>query len=93
MATLGRQLPKGRLKRRIDVGSQDDYVLEFDTAAGIRWAVWTAGLPHAVLVPVGDLKRIRVTDLTGSRSFSVAADKTGVVSLRADGAVEYLREE
>jgi hypothetical protein len=93
MATLGHQLPNGRLKQRVATGSQDDYVLKFDTAKGIRWAVWTTRQPHAILVPVGNLKKVRVTDVSGSRSFSAAVDKPGAISLQADGEVQYLRED
>jgi polysaccharide biosynthesis protein PslG len=93
MQTLARQLPKGHFKRRIEVGSKDDYVLEFDTAAGTRWAVWTVGKEHPIAIPVGELKKVKVTDLTGTRSFWVSADKPGIISLPGDGAVQYLGGE
>ncbi len=93
MKTLGEQLPKGHLKRRIDVGSKDDYVLEFDTVAGTRWAVWTVGKEHRVRIPAGELKKVKVTDLTGTRSFSLPIDQPGFIILPADDAVQYVQPE
>ena len=93
MRNLIQQLPKGQLKRQLDVGAEEDYVLEFDTTKGVRWTVWTIGEPHEISVPVGDVKRVRVTDLSGSRSITLYADQSGVIVLPANGAVQYLKSE
>ncbi len=47
LKNLTTQLDGGRLRRRIDVGSKGDYVLEFTTPTGPRWAVWTAAVSRA----------------------------------------------
>ena len=93
MANLTRQLPKGHFKRRIDVGSKDDYVLEFDTATGLRWAVWTVGNPHQIQLPTGEVKRVKVTDFTGTRIFPLSAGQSGGIVLSADDGVQYVQPE
>ena len=44
---MRRERPLRGLRRRIDVGNKADYVLEFTTPAGPRWAVWTAAVSRA----------------------------------------------
>ena len=93
LKNLIQQLPKGQLKRRLNVGTEEDYVLKFDTAQGTRWVVWTIGKPHKISVPVGNVKHVRVSDQTGSQSSMLSADQSGIVVLPADGAVQYLQSE
>ena len=90
LKNMAEQLPDSTLSRRINVESPDDYVLEFNTSKGKRWAVWTCGEPHGLWVPVGDVTDVVVTDLCGSRTFRPPT-KDGRVNLAITGSVQYVR--
>ncbi len=98
MKTLVEQLPNGHLTRRIDVGSKEDYVLEFKTSAGTRWAAWTSRTPRErakplmIRVPGSEGKRVLVTESTGSRRYTKPI-VNNMVELDVDDSVRYLRVE
>jgi len=52
---LSSNLAGFRFSKRVEVGGQDDYVLEFKNDSGeIRYAAWTtAHEPHAIKIPAG----------------------------------------
>ncbi len=91
MKAMGEQLNGGRFSRRINLGVDDDYALEFTTPKGKVVACWT-GNKDAVLgkIPVGNAKRVRVVDMSGTRSYELIPEN-GFVSIRLVGAPVYLR--
>ena len=42
-----------RFEKRVDVGSNADYVLAFRKGETLRFAAWTTGDSHKVVVPLG----------------------------------------
>ena len=87
---LAAQLPDSTLERRIELSSPDDFLLEFKTSQGTRWAVWTCAEPHALNVPIGSDGAVVVGDLCGTRTFRKPL-VAGQVNLAINGAVQYLR--
>ena len=90
LKNLTEQLPDSTLRKRIDVGSPDDYVLEFATSQGTRWAAWTCAADHAIAFPVEGCANVVVTDLCGTRSWELPVEQ-GNLNLGISGAVLYLK--
>ena len=41
-----------KFESRVDIGNDDDYVLRFRRGDSVRYAVWTSGSRHNILVPL-----------------------------------------
>lgn len=78
-----------RFKQRLDVGGEEDYVLELtDEAGGSRFAVWTtAKEPRELRIPVA-AGAVRGVDHLGKPLPDLTADKDGL-SVRATDAPRY----
>ena len=91
MQAMSEQLNGGRFARRINLGVEDDYALEFSTPKGKVVACWTAG-KDAVMgkILVGNAKKVRVVDMSGTKSYEMTP-VNGFVNIRLIGAPVYLR--
>ncbi len=99
LRNLAKQLPKGKYVSRHEIGTPDDWCLEFDTSKGRVLAVWTCAPVeyenghdegHVVSISVGDSTKVHVTDLLGNSYYDLKPS-SGKITLRVTGAVQYLR--
>jgi hypothetical protein len=66
-----------RFQKRLNTGSEDDYVLVFQKGADLRYAAWTtAKSPHSILIPLA-AGRYSTTSYTGEEN-TVNADQRGL---------------
>jgi hypothetical protein len=88
MQTLAHELSGCRFHKRLAVGGENDYVLEFGKGSEIRLAVWTATASHAVAiaVPAGKYTAVGHTGQTLPR---LSADAGGL-SVTLTDAPTYL---
>ena len=71
-----------RFEKRVDVGSNSDYVLAFRKGDTLRFAAWTTGDSHTVVVPLG-LKQLTAVRHTGeSVELSSADQKAAAITLK-----------
>jgi polysaccharide biosynthesis protein PslG len=84
--TLTRELDGYRVSRRLDAGTDQDYVLLLTNGAGRgKLAAWTLGKPHAVTVDadLGTSGKVAGTTTTGEPFTPKVADKKLVLDLDA----------
>ena len=89
MTNMTAQLPAANLIQRINVGNSNDYVLEFSTSKGNRWAVWTKDAAHNVSFNVGTGNMISVVDITGSATNHITPS-ANTITIQASEAVQYV---
>ena len=88
--TYSHELEGFQFKERIKTASGDDYVLSFTNNATACLAAWTtAPTPHELNIPAPDGVYI-VTSYDGKKQREVATSG-GVVTLKVDGAPQYLK--
>ena len=91
MVNMKNQLPNANFVQRIAVGSPDDYVLEFSTSKGTRWAVWTKGADHNVSFTVPSNDMMSVVNIVGSQTTHITPS-ANLITIQASEAVQYLHK-
>ncbi|MGQ9525911.1 MAG: cellulase family glycosylhydrolase [Armatimonadota bacterium] len=81
--TLTSQLSGYRLRKRLDVGSDADYVLVFTKGRDVKLAVWTTSDPHTVRIPAPQ-DSVAVVSMLGQR---------WQISAQGDGRERYIELE
>ena len=88
MKTLSAQLRDTRFVGRLNTSNDEDWVLLFRGADGVRLAAWTMGQPHEATIPASPGK-FGATDHVGRSLPPVAADSAGL-RLALSDAPQYL---
>jgi len=76
-------------ERRLNLASEKDYVLVFRKGDEFRFAAWTTGSNHQVLLPLG-VGQYNVTKHTGQNNGSLRSDGKGIM-LTLSNAPSYFR--
>ncbi|HEV7745551.1 MAG TPA: cellulase family glycosylhydrolase [Pyrinomonadaceae bacterium] len=78
-----------RFEKRVDVGSNSDYVLAFRNGETLRFAAWTTGESHKVVIPVG-LSQLTAVRHTGE-SVELSSTDQKAAAITLSSAPIYLR--
>ena len=88
MKTLSASLAGCKFVKRIETGSDSDWVLVFQSDSGRRLTAWTTGEAHDVIVP-GMQGTFSLLDHTGEKRPEVNSDASGL-KLHLTDAPQYL---
>lgn len=88
MKTMADALKGSTFEKRIDLGSDADWVLAFKSGNGERFAVWTTGKPHDVKFPA-QAGTYHVISPGHEQAKDAATDANGL-AIQATGTPQYL---
>jgi hypothetical protein len=78
-----------RFEKRLDVGSEEDYVLAFRNGDKLRFAAWTTSHAHTVLVPISAARYTCIRH-TGEQLGTFSGDQKGLAITLTNDPI-YLR--
>jgi polysaccharide biosynthesis protein PslG len=88
---MTRQLSGYRIRRRLTVGTQQDFVLECANVAGERkLAAWTIGEPHPLIVEVSGARAADIKAVTGQGADAPVQFQSGRLTLELTTAPQYV---